>query len=129
MAFWGKPRIASRPAFAAVLRYGLAVVSVETALGSTFVLRHYDFPPRFISHFTLIAIAITFWYAGTAPGLLAFLLSCLGLSILDRYHLLLSGFPLESFLIFTAIFSLLASWFSASRRRTQQLLTEAHNTL
>jgi PAS domain S-box-containing protein len=129
MAFGGKSRIASRSAFAAVLRYGLAVVSVATALGATFFLRHYDFPPRFISHFTLIAIAITFWYAGTAPGLLAFLLSCLGLSILDRYHLLLSGFPLESFLIFTAIFSLLASWFSASRRRTQQLLTEAHNTL
>jgi PAS domain S-box-containing protein len=129
MAYWGNSRIASRPAFGAVLRYGLAVVSVATALGATFVLRHYDLPPRFISHVTLIAIAITFWYAGTAPGLLAFLLSCLGLTLLDRSHLLLSGFPLESFLIFTAIFSLLVSWFSASRRRTQQLLSEAHNTL
>src|ERR1700676_1271134 len=112
MAFWGKSRIASRPAFAAVLRNGLAVVSVATALGTTFFLRHYDFPPRFISHFTLIAIAITFWYAGTAPGRLAFLLSCLGVSILDRYRQLLSCSPLESFLIFTAIFSLLTSWFS-----------------
>jgi PAS domain S-box-containing protein len=129
MAYLGNSRIASRPKFPALARYGLAVVSVAIALGSAFVLRHYDLPPRFISHFTLIAIAITFWYAGTAPGFLAFLLSCLGLSILDRNHLLLSDFPLESFLVFTTIFTLLVSWFSASRRRTQQLLTEAHDTL
>jgi formate hydrogenlyase transcriptional activator len=114
---------------AVALRYGLAVAAVATALGTTLILRYYGFPPRFISHFTLIAIAISFWCAGTGPGLLALLLSSLGVTLLARNHFLLPGFPLESFLIFYAIFSLLMSWFSASRRRAEQLLTEARNNL
>jgi len=65
MAFWGISRLTRRPAFAVVARYGLAVASVATALGTTLILRHYNFPAHFISHFTLIAIAITFWRAGT----------------------------------------------------------------
>src|ERR1700688_3252582 len=129
MPYWGMSRLTARPALAVALRYGLAVASVATALGTTLTLRHYGFPPRFISHFTLIAIAVTFWCAGTGPGLLALLLSCLGVSLLARNHFLLPGFPLESFLIFYAVFSILMSWFSASRRRAEQLLTEARNTL
>jgi formate hydrogenlyase transcriptional activator len=129
MAHWGISRLTARPVWAIALRYGLAVASVATALGTTLILRYYGFPPRFISHFTLIAIAITFWWAGTGPGLLALLLSSLGVSLLARNHFLLSGFPLESFLIFYAIFSLLMSWFSASRRRAEQLLTEARDNL
>ena len=71
MAHWGISRLTPRPALAVALRYGLAVASVAIALGTTLILRHYGFPPRFISHFTLIAFAITFWCAGTGPGLLA----------------------------------------------------------
>jgi formate hydrogenlyase transcriptional activator len=129
MAHWGMSSLTARPALTVALRYGLAVASVATALGTTLILRHYGFPPRFISHFTLIAIAITFWCAGTGPGLLALLLSCLGVSVLARNHLLLPGFPLESFFIFYVIFSLLMSWFSASRRRAQQLLTASLDNL
>src|SRR4029077_8520342 len=129
MAFWGISRLTRRPAFAVVARYGLAVASVATALGTTLILRHYNFPAHFISHFTLIAIAITFWCAGTGPGLLAFLLSCLGVKLLARNHFLHPGFPLESFLIFYAVFSTLMSWFSASFFRAEQLLTEARDNL
>jgi PAS domain S-box-containing protein len=129
MAPWGISKLTSRPALAVALRYGLAVASVATALGATVILRHYGFPPRFISHFTLIAIAITFWCAGTGAGLLALLLSSLGVSLLARNHFLLPGFPLESFLIFYAVFSILMSWFSASRRRAEQLLNEARDNL
>jgi hypothetical protein len=121
--------VTARPALAVALRYGLAAASVATALGTTLILRHYGFPPRFISHFTLIAIAITFWCTGTGPGLLALLLSSLGVSLLARKHFLLPGFPLESFLIFYAVFSMLMSWFSASRRHAEQLLTEARDNL
>jgi formate hydrogenlyase transcriptional activator len=119
----------ARPALAVVLRYGLAVASVATALWTTLILRHYGFPARFISHFTLIAIAITFWCAGTGPGLLALLLSGLGVSLLARNQFLLPGFPLESFLILYVMFSLLMGWFSASRRHAEQLLTEARDNL
>jgi formate hydrogenlyase transcriptional activator len=129
MAHWGISRLTTRPASAVALRYGLAVALVAIALGTTLILRRYGFPPRFISHFILIAIAVTFCCAGTGPGLFALLLSCLGVSFLARNHFLLPGFPLESFLIFFAAFSLLVSWFSASRRRAEQLLTEARDNL
>src|SRR6266403_165897 len=129
MAFWGISKLTRRPAFAVVARYGLAVASVATALGATLILRHYNFPAHFISHFTLIAIAITFWSAGTGPGLLAYLLSSLGVSILARNHFLLPTFNLEPFLIFFAITSLLMGWFSASWRRSQRFLIEARNNL
>src|SRR6266403_6254397 len=117
MAYWGISRLTARPAFVVVLRYGLAIASVAAALGITLILRHYGSPPRFISHFTLIAIAITFWFAGTGAGLLALLLSSRGVSLLARDHFLLPGFPLESFLIFYAVFSMLMILFSASHRR------------
>jgi formate hydrogenlyase transcriptional activator len=129
MAHWGISRLTARPALAVALRYGLAVASVATALGTTLILRHYGSPPRFVSHFTLIAIAVTFWCAGTGPGLFALFLSCSGVSLLARNHFLLPGFPLEYVLIFFAVFSLLMSWFSASSRRAEQLLTEARDNL
>src|SRR6267142_2097919 len=129
MAFWGISKLTRRPAFAVVARYGLAVASVATAIGTTLILRHYNFPAHFISHFTLIAIAITFWRAGTGPGLLAYLLSSLGVSILARNHFLLPTFGLEPFLIFYAIASLLMGWFSASRRRAERFVIEARNNL
>src|SRR6266403_1324651 len=129
MAFWGISRLTRRPAFAVVARYGLAVASVATALGTTLILRHYNFPAHFISHFTLIAIGITFWRAGTGPGVLAYLLSSLGVSILARNHFLLPTFDLEPFLILYAIASLLMGWFSASRRRAERFLIEARNNL
>src|SRR5580692_899554 len=91
MAHWEMSRSTARPALAVALRYGLAVASVATALATTLILRYYGFPPRFISHFTLIAIAVTFWCAGTGPGLLALFLSCLGVGVLARDHLLLPG--------------------------------------
>src|SRR6201982_1946836 len=129
MAFGGISRLTKRPAFAVVARYGLAVASVATALETTLILRHYNFPAHFISHFTLIAIAITFWRAGTGPGLLAYLLSSLGVSILARNHFLLPTFNLEPFLIFFAIASLLMGWLSASRRGAERFLIEARNNL
>ena len=125
----GNAKWAAQPTLAVVLRYGLAVASVAAALGTTLILRHYNSPPRFISHFVMIAIALTFWYTGTGPGLLAFLLSSLGVSFLARNHFLLPGFPLEPFLLFYAVFSLLVGWFSASHRRAEQLLSEARNNL
>jgi hypothetical protein len=116
MAYWGISRITTRPALVVALRYGLAVALVATALGTTLILWYYNSPPRFISHFTLIAIAVMFWDAGTGPGLLALALSCLGVSLFERKHFLLPGFPLEPFLISYAIFSVSVGWSSASRR-------------
>jgi hypothetical protein len=71
MRYAGNAKWTVPPQLGVSLRYGLAVTSVAAALATTLILRHYNSPPRFISHFTMIAIAITFWYAGTGPGLLA----------------------------------------------------------
>jgi PAS domain S-box-containing protein len=57
-------------------RYGLAVLSVAAAAGMARAFVHFHLPQPFAA-FALSAIAITFWYAGTAPGILAAVLSSL----------------------------------------------------
>jgi len=128
VALWGISKLTARPTLA-VLRYGLAVISVAIALAISVITRLHNSPPRFVSHFVLLAMAITFWCAGTGPGLFALLLSCLGVSFLARNDFLVPDFPLWQFLSFFAVFSLLMSLFAASRRRAQNLLTEARDSL
>jgi multicopper oxidase len=62
-----------------VQRYGAAAVSVILAAIAALLLRHYNLPHPFTS-FSFVAIATTFWYAGTGPGLLAIALSCSALT-------------------------------------------------
>jgi hypothetical protein len=120
-------RVPAQPAKAVVLRYGTAVISVLLALGIALSLRHHDLPSPFTS-FSFAAIAVTFWYAGTGPGLLALLLS-----FLARRHfpplLNIEGHFAESYLIIYGIFAVLVGWFSASRRRAERLLKEARDNL
>ena len=65
-----------QPAMSVALRYGLALVSVSVAfvLAQTFL--YYGLPQPFTA-FALSAIASTFWYGGTKPGILAALISWL----------------------------------------------------
>ena len=58
-----------------IFRYGLAVLSVALAFGIKLLLQqlHFGYP---LSTSFLAAIAVTFWYAGTGPGILALVLSC-----------------------------------------------------
>jgi formate hydrogenlyase transcriptional activator len=128
MARFGTLKLIAHLPPAVVLRYGLAVVSAVTALGTALVLQHYHFPHPFMS-FSLVAIAITFWTAGTGPGMVTLFLSCFELGWLARSHFLIPGLSFESYLIFYAIFSLVVSWLSASRRRAERLLKEERNNL
>src|SRR6267378_1680956 len=57
-------------------RYGLAFVSVTGALLLELLFHHFNLPHPFAA-FALSAIAITFWYGGTKPGIVAVLLSSL----------------------------------------------------
>src|SRR3954469_22388270 len=103
-------RFAVERGSAVVLRYGVAVFLVSIALGTALALRHHDLRHPFTS-FSFVAIAITFWCAGTGPGLLALLLSYLALS-----DLLMTVKPLgstsESYLAVYGIFGTAVSWFS-----------------
>src|ERR1700748_3099409 len=58
------------------LRYGLAFASVGGALLLDLLFHHFNLPHPFAA-FALSAIAITFWYSGTKPGIVAVLLSSL----------------------------------------------------
>ena len=71
-----KPEISSRRMTSVVLRYGLAVLSVCIALSAALLLSHYNFPDVADPLF-LLAIAITVWYAGRGPAILALVLSSL----------------------------------------------------
>jgi formate hydrogenlyase transcriptional activator len=100
---------------------------MSAALGTALILRHYHLPHPFTS-FSFAAIAITFWYAGTGPGIAALLLSCLAMNQFFRPLKIGASFS-ESYLIIYAIFGMLVGWFSASRHRAERLLREAHDDL
>src|SRR5713226_1441320 len=120
-------KFVARPESAVVLRYGAAIISVAAALGMALILRHNNLPHPFTS-FSFAAIAFTFWYGGTGPGLLALLLSYVALSDLFAPVKIL-GSSSESYLVIYGIFGAAVSWFSASRRRAERLLTEARDSL
>ena len=56
--------------------YGMALVSVAASAGLTQVFLYFHLPLAF-NAFALSAIALTFWYGGTRPGILAAVLSAL----------------------------------------------------
>src|SRR6202790_3683771 len=64
------------PTTSFAVRYGLAVVSVAVAAGLAQAFLYFHLPLAF-SAFALSAIAITFWYGGTKPGILAAVLAAL----------------------------------------------------
>jgi formate hydrogenlyase transcriptional activator len=115
------------PHLAVAMRYGGAVFLVGAALGIASLLRHDNLPHPFLS-FSFVAIAVSFWFSGSGPGLLALLLSYVTLS-----HVFVPGRTLgpssQSYLVIYAIFGAAVAWFSTSRRRAERLLTEARDHL
>src|SRR4030088_2278575 len=65
-----------RPGASFARRYGLAFASVAGALLLDLLFHHFNLPHPFAA-FALSAIAITLWYGGTKPGIVAVLLSSL----------------------------------------------------
>ena len=69
-----KTKWIAQTAASRALRYGLAVISIAAAFGLAETFLHFHLPQTFIA-FALSAIAITFWYGGTKPGILASVLA------------------------------------------------------
>ncbi len=67
-------KLTRRPDASFARRYGLAVASVASALLLELLFHRFNLPHPFAA-FALSAIAITFWYGGTKPGIVAVLLS------------------------------------------------------
>src|SRR5580700_9739423 len=76
MADSGTAKKMARPGASFAHRYGLALASVTGALLLELLFHHFNLPHPFAA-FALSAIAITFWYGGTKPGIVAVLLSSL----------------------------------------------------
>ena len=76
MADSATTRELTRPWASFARHYGLAFASVAVALLLDLLFRHFNLPHPF-SAFALSAIAVTFWYGGTKPGVVAVLLSSL----------------------------------------------------
>jgi len=108
-------------------RYGAAAFSVAIATTTGLLLRRYNLPHPFTS-FSFAAIAVTFWYAGTVPGLLAVVLSWSVLTYLFT-PLKIGNLSWDSYLIIYGVFGFLVSWFSSSRIRAEKLLLEARDAL
>jgi PAS domain S-box-containing protein len=114
----------------AVQRYGLAVFSVATALGMALLLGRYHFREVEFPLF-LFAIALTVWYAGIGPAILAVVLSSLAFNYFFTE-------PVYSFFVTTAelayyvafiLFALLIIWFSTVRRRVERKLLQSRDEL
>jgi PAS domain S-box-containing protein len=123
-----KPQLPRR--LSAIQRYGLAVLSVSVALGAGLLLGHYNFhavaDPLF-----LFAIAISAWYAGLGPAILALVLSSLAntyVFIEPIYSFYITREDVPHFIIFM-LFASLLTWFSTVRRRVETELYQARDDL
>jgi phosphoglycerate-specific signal transduction histidine kinase len=112
----GMTKWVGRPAASGVLRYGLALVSVAAAFGLARIFVHYQLPQPFAA-FALSAIAITFWYGGTKPGILAALASSI-----VRDNVFEPGLSVEASILYSVAFlafALVMTWVVRQRDRLE----------
>jgi hypothetical protein len=102
-------------------RYGLAFVSVSGALLLDLLFHHFNLRHPFAA-FALSAIAITFWYGGTKPGIAAVLRASL-----------ISGFIFEGetsslshvlYELVFLIFAIVMVWVRRSKEALEVVITE-----
>jgi PAS domain S-box-containing protein len=113
-----------------VQRYGLAVFSVAAALGMALFLGRHDIRGVEFPLF-LFAIAITVWYVGPRPGILAVALSSLAF---DYFY---TDPPLSlavtskdiPYLVVFILFALLLTWFSTVRHHVERELVRSRDAL
>ena len=122
----GKPSLRNIPS--AIPRYGLAVVSVALAIPATLFLQHHGF--RGVAFF-LFAIALTVWYAGAGPTMLASVLSILCFKYFFSPPIYSLAFSVDDVaaMVILLSFAVLIIRFSAVRRRIEGQLLQARDEL
>ena len=108
--------------------YGLAILSVGVALGASLLLEHFHFrvPSALL---LLFAVAISSWYGGPGPAVLAVILSTISfywyfVEPVRTIYIYRSQIPY--FVIFTA-FAALLSRFGTFRRRAEADLRQSRD--
>jgi signal transduction histidine kinase len=110
-------------------RYGLAVFSVSVALVISLVMRRYNFRAEFTAF--LLAVAVTAWYAGLGPGLVALVLCS---ALFDYFFtepvhtLYITASDVPRFFVFLAFLSVII-WLGAVRHRVEQHLRQSRDDL
>jgi K+-sensing histidine kinase KdpD len=113
-----------------ILRYGFAILSVATGLGLARLFQYYQFRDVEVPVLAL-SIALTTWYAGTGPSVLAIALStaCFDYFFTEPfYSFSISSKDLPYFFVFVAWGAIVAS-FSAVRRQIENNLRQARDRL
>src|SRR5271157_1699075 len=111
-------------------RYGLAFLSVGVALGASLLLDHFHFrvPSALL---LLFAVAISSWYAGAGPAVLAAILSTISFYwyfVEPVRTISINRSEIPYFVIFTA-FAALLSRFGTFRQRAEADLRRTHDQL
>jgi signal transduction histidine kinase len=113
-----------------ILRYGFSVACAAIALGLALTLQYYQFRDVEVPVFTL-SIAVTTWYAGNGPSVLAVLLSMLLFDYFftePLYSFEISSRELPYYFIF-ATWGIIVASFAAVRRRIEGSLRGAQEEL
>jgi PAS domain S-box-containing protein len=113
-----------------IQRYGLAVVSVAIALGMALLMQRYSLRGVEFPLF-LFAIALTVWFAGDGPAVLAVVLSSLAFNYFftePLYSLYIRTTELPYYFVFI-LFAILLTWFSTVRRRVERELLQSRDAL
>src|SRR5215469_14755003 len=113
-----------------ILRYGFSAASVVIGLVLAFTLQYYQFRDVEVPVLAL-SIALTTWYAGTGPSVLAIVLSaaCFDYFFTEPFYTLsITGRDLPYFFVFAAWGAIVSS-FSAVRRRIEDSLRQARDQL
>ena len=111
----------TRPILSRLLPYGVAIASLTAALLLELLFTHYHLPHTFAA-LALSAIAITFWYGGTKPGIVAVLLA-----ILIRNYLFeaeIATLPRVLYDLVFIIFAVLMSWLKRRRSELEEKVAE-----
>ena len=105
----------ARPDVSRAMPYALAIASVAGALLLELLFTHFHLP-RVFATFALSAIAVTFWYGGTKPGIVAVLLA-----IIIRSYLFEAEIPTVSRVLYALVFVIFAVLMSWLKRRRSEL--------
>ncbi len=118
--------------FSALQRYGLAILSVSAALGISLLARLCHINVEGVANtLFLLAIAISAWYAGLGPAILAFFLSGFAYDyffIEPLYSIYITPADAPRFVAFI-LFALLVSGFGTTRRRVEHDLRHSRDKL
>ena len=106
-------------------RYGLAVVSIGVAVGVSQFLQHFHFHVP-LALLLLFAVAISSWYGGLGPAVLAVILSTIGFYwyLVEPVRTIYIYWSEVPYFIIFAAFAALLSWFGMVRRRGEAELGE-----